>query len=113
MPYSRAEQETTISFMRDAATVAIYTSNHPHLQRLRRLASASATSDFVKEVAGDEDWGDFRVDAANFKLFSAIRKPRTLTPAQRQAAADRLAAGRAQNATSAISTTSTTAAPAA
>ena len=90
----RDEQETTISFMRDDTLISIYTSNRPHLERLRKLANAHSSQGYVKEVRGGDTWGDFTVSAENFRLFSAIRAKRTLTPEQREANAARLAAAR-------------------
>ena len=86
---ARDEQETTITFMRDDEQVSVYTSNVPHLRRLRNLAS---DRDYVTEIRGGDDWGEFMVDAANFKLFSAIRNKRTMTDEQREAAAERMRA---------------------
>lgn len=83
---ARNEQETTITFMRDDAMVSVHTSNVPHLRRLRNLAS---DRDYVNEIRGGDDWGDFEVSAENFKLFSAIRAKRVLTDEQREAAAAR------------------------
>lgn len=88
----RDEQETTISFMRDDDVVNIYTSNRVHLDRLRKLDS---NRDYVNEIRGGSTWGEFLVSADSFKLFSAIRAKRTLTPEQRKAAAERLAVARA------------------
>lgn len=87
---ARDEQETTVSWMRDDDMVSIWTSNRPHLDRLRKLANSDSSKEYVKEVSGGEDYGDFLVSARNFKLFSAIRKPRVMSEEQRRAAADRL-----------------------
>lgn len=84
---AREEQETTITWYRDDAEVSIYTSNIPHLRKLETL---SRSHDFVRKVSGGDDWGDFRIKIQNFKLFSAIRALRTMSEAQRQAAADRM-----------------------
>jgi len=89
----RDEQETTVSWMRDDDRVSIYTSNRVHLERLRKLSS---NRDYVEEVRGGTTWGEFTVSADSFKLFSAIRAKRTLSDAQRAAAAERLAAARAE-----------------
>jgi hypothetical protein len=89
---ARAEQETTITFMRDDETVSVYTSNMPHLRRLRNLAS---DRDYVNEIRGGDDWGEFEVSAESFKLFSAIRAKRVLTDEQREAAAKRFREARA------------------
>lgn len=93
----RAEQETTITFMRDDKTVSVYTSNRPHLDRLRKLANADSSKEYVKEVRGSDTYGDFTVNIANFKLFSAIRKPRVMSEDQRAAAAERLRKAREGN----------------
>lgn len=84
---ARGEQETTITFMRDDAEAQIYTSNVPHLRKLRTL---SASHDFMREVEGGDDWGDFRIKIENFKIFSAIRAIRAVSAAQREAAAERM-----------------------
>lgn len=84
---ARDEQETTITWYRDDAEVSIYTSNVPHL---RKLESLSKSHDFVRKVAGGDDWGDFRIKIENFKLFSAIRAVRAVSAAQREAAAERM-----------------------
>lgn len=84
---AREDQETTITWYRDDAEVSIYTSNVPHL---RKLESLSKSHDFVRKVEGGDDWGDFRVKVQNFKLFSAIRALRTVSAAQREAAAERM-----------------------
>lgn len=89
----RAEQETTITWMRDDSTVLIHTSNRPHLTRLRKLSS---TQDFVTEVAGGTTWGEFLVDAEFFHLFSAIRGKRALSEATRARLAEQLNARRAE-----------------
>ncbi|WP_447948244.1 hypothetical protein [Microbacterium maritypicum] len=88
----RDEQETTITFMRDDKTVSVFTSNRPHLDRLRKLANTEPSSEYVKEIKGTETYGDFTVEIANFRLFSAIRKPRVMSAEQRAAAAGRLRA---------------------
>lgn len=92
MSLPRDEQETTISWMRDDDEVMIYTSNRVHLDRLRKLSS---DRDYVREVRGAATWGEFRVSADSFKLFSAIRAKRTMSDEQREAAAERLRAVRA------------------
>ena len=84
---ARADQETTVTFMRDDDWVLVYTSNVVHLRRLVKL---SQTQDFVTEQWSDDEAGEFRVKAANFNLFSAIRAKRTMTPEQREAAAERM-----------------------
>lgn len=84
---ARDEQEIVISWMRDDAEVAVYTSSAPHLRRLETL---SQKHDFVRKVEGGDGWGDFRIRIENFKLFSAIRAIRVMSEAQRQAAADRM-----------------------
>ncbi|GAB6859098.1 hypothetical protein [Microbacterium xylanilyticum] len=84
---AREAQETTITWYRDDAEVSIYTSNLPHL---RKLESLSKSHDFVRKVEGGDDWGDFRVKIQNFKIFSAIRALRTVSAAQRKAAAERM-----------------------
>lgn len=89
---ARNEQETTITFMRDDTEVSVYTSNVPHLRRLRTLAS---DREYVKELRGGDDCGEFAVSVENFKLFSAIRAKRVLTDEQRQAAAERFREARA------------------
>lgn len=80
---ARSEQETTVTFMRDDPHVYIYTSSAPDLRRFRQLVS---TRDYVTEVRGGDDWGEFRVNAENFKVFSAIRGKRERSEAQRAAA---------------------------
>lgn len=89
---ARNEQETTITFMRDDAEVSVYTSNLPHLRRLRNLAS---DREYVRELRGGDDWGEFAVSVENFKLFSAIRAKRVLTDEQREAAGERFREARA------------------
>ena len=87
----RDEQETTVTFMRDDKWVSVYTSNRPHLDRLRKLANADSSKDYVKEVSGTDTYGQFEVSIQNFKLFSAIRKPRVMSEEQRAAVAARFA----------------------
>lgn len=83
----RDEQETTVTWMRDDEEVMIHTSNRVHLERLRKLSS---NRDYVREIAGGTTWGEFRVKADSFYLFSAIREKRRMSRAQREAAAERL-----------------------
>lgn len=89
---ARDEQETTVTFMRDDPLVYVSTSNLPHVRRLRKLA---CTGDFVTEVRGGDDWGEFTVKAEFFHLFSAIRRKRRLSEEARVAAVARLEAARA------------------
>lgn len=81
---ARAEQETTVAIGRDDAMVRIYTNVTPHLYRLRK-------SDLAVEVAGGDDWGQFEVPVEFFHLFSAIRRKRQVSEAQREAARERFA----------------------
>lgn len=96
---SREEQETTITFMRDDTVVSVYTSSTPHLRRLRNLVS---TRDFIREVRGGEDWGEFECDAAFFHLFSAFRGKRAVSAETRAARAKQLAAARELRRSSAV-----------
>lgn len=78
-----AEQETTVTQLRNQET-HIYTSNPVHLRRLRK-------DDRAREVAGGEDWGEFRVEPGKFdptKGFKRAGKP--MSDEQRAAAAERL-----------------------
>ena len=88
---ARAEQETTVTFMRDDAVVRVYTSNVTHLRRLRKLVKSA---DYVTERAGGEDWGEFDVKSEYFHLFSAIRAKRAVSEAERAARAKRLVTAR-------------------
>lgn len=85
------EQETTITLSRADNKVYLWTSNLPHLIRLRTKLAG-----LVTEVAGGEDWGSFEIPVENFKLFSAIRRKRVMSDEQRQAVADRFAKSRKQ-----------------
>lgn len=85
---AREEQETTVALGRMDDVAYIYTNDTRVLRRLRNLTS---DRDFVREVRGGDDWGEFTCDAENFYLFSAIRAKRTLSEAQREASAARLA----------------------
>lgn len=84
---AREEQETTCTWYRTDKVVSVYTSNTIHL---RKLESLSKSHDFVRKVAGGDDWGDFRIKIENFKFFSAIRAVRAVSAAQREAAAERM-----------------------
>lgn len=84
---ARANQETTITFMRDDEWVLVYTSNVVHLRRLKKMAE---NQDFVTEKWSDDEAGQFLVNAENFNVFSAIRAKRTTTPEQRKAASERM-----------------------
>ena len=84
---AREEQETTVAIGRDDSVVRIYTNVTPHLYRLRK-------SDLATEVAGGDDWGQFEIPVEFFHLFSALRRKRAVSDAQREAARDRFAAAR-------------------
>ncbi len=88
---ARVDMETTVAIGREDSVVRIYTSDTVHLRRLRKLVNSR---DFVREVAGGDDWGQFEVDAESFRLFSAIRAKRALSEADRAARVERLDAAR-------------------
>jgi hypothetical protein len=69
---AKNEQETTITFIRTS-----------DLRVLRRLRSLEPDRDFLVEVRGGSDWGEFTCDAENFYLFSALRAKRTVSEAER------------------------------
>ncbi len=85
-------QETTITLSRTEPIVRIYTADTRHLRRLRKIAEAH--KDSVREVRGGGEDAEFEVSAEFFHLFSAIRKKRTMSAADRAARAERLAAVR-------------------
>lgn len=80
---AREEQETTSTVMRDDALAYVFTSNLPDLRKLRAL---SASTDFVTEVRGGDDWGEFTVRSENFNPLMAIRRKRPRSAAQVEAA---------------------------
>jgi hypothetical protein len=85
---SMEEQETTVSWCRADDTVSIYTTNTVHLRHLR-------AEDRVVELAGGEDWGNFRVPASQFDpLRGFIRQRKPWTDEQKRAASERMAKAR-------------------
>lgn len=92
---SRAEQETTLTVVRADEVAHIYSNDPRHLRRLRKLA---ALEDYVTEVRGGDDWGEFRVSVENFNPLMAIRRKRPRSAAQLEASrrnGERLAAAKA------------------
>lgn len=85
-------QETVITLARTDSVVRIYTADTRHLRRLRKIAEAH--KDSVREVRGTGEDAEFEVSAELFHLFSAFRKKRTVSEAERSARAERLAAAR-------------------
>lgn len=81
---ARAEQETSITFMRLDSVAHIYTSNTSHLRQLRRKA---ASTNLVTEAASGDGWAEFTVSAENFRPLLAIRAKGTRTAAQVAASA--------------------------
>lgn len=94
---ARDEQETTVTWYRDDVEVSIYTSNMVHLRRLRKLVS---TRDYVREIRGGDNWGEFACDATFFHVFSAIRGKRQVSEATRGRLAVNLAVAREAQAAS-------------
>lgn len=88
---AREEQETSITWLADDATVSVYTSNTVHLRRLRKLDS---TVSYVRLVRERGDGAEFVIDAPFFHLFSAIRGKRAMSEKAKAASAARLAASR-------------------
>lgn len=85
------EQETTFTVGRTEPVVRVWTSDTRHLRRLRKLVS---TRDFVRELRGGSDWGEFECDIEFFHVFSAFRAKRAVSEATRASLAARLAAHR-------------------
>jgi len=84
----RAEQETIVSYGRDDDTVSVHTTSTTDLRKLRSL---STHTDFVTEIRGAGDWGEFTVRRENFSVLTAIRRKRRLSESERAARAARLA----------------------
>lgn len=87
---ARAEQETTVTAGRDETTVYVWTNNPVHARRLEKDTR-------VVKVSGnsDEVGGQYQIPADVFDPLRGFRrKSRPLTPAQREAAAQRLTAAR-------------------
>lgn len=85
-----------MTVVRDDAVALVYTTDPRYLGKLRKLA---ASTDYVVERRGGDDWAEFAVDAANFNPLIAIRAKRPRSEAQVAAAVAngaRLAAARAK-----------------
>lgn len=90
---AREEQETAVTYGRDDEVVRVWTTNRSDLLHLRKLVS---TRDFVTEVRGGTDWGEFEVQRENFRLLSAVRAKRKLSEATKAARAEHLRSLRAE-----------------
>lgn len=88
---AKEEQETVVGRGRLDTEVNIWTSNTVDLARLRKLCSQH---DFVREVKGGTDWGEFAVKAENFNVLRGIRAKRVLSEAARAASAANMAKAR-------------------
>lgn len=88
---ARDEQETTITLGRMDDVAQIWTNDLRHVRALRKLVQER---DFVTEVAGGDDWGQFEVRVENFYLLSAIRRKAVVSEEIRAARAAVLAAHR-------------------
>ncbi len=81
---SKAEQETTVTHDRAYGKVYIYTTNPVHLRKLLkdpRVVVKRRGADFAQFETTDDVFDP---------LLGFKRKPRTLTPEQREAAGERL-----------------------
>jgi hypothetical protein len=88
MSHPMEEQETTVCAGRSDDEVWIYTSNSVHLKKLRADSR-------VAEVRGGDDWGQFHVPSSVFDPLTGFkRQRRSMTEAERLAAAERLAVAR-------------------
>ena len=86
---SKAEQETTVTHDKAYGKVYIYTTNPVHLRKLLKDPR-------VRVKFHGDDYGEFETTDDVFDpLLGFKRKPRTLTPEQRQAAGERLRKARA------------------
>ncbi len=88
---AKMEQETVVSAGRTDAEVNVWTSSTVDLARMRRLCSQH---DFVREVKGGTDWGEFAVKVENFNVLRGIRAKRVLSEAARAASAENMAKAR-------------------
>ena len=87
---SREEQETHVSAPKVGGVTYFYTTDPVHLRKLRKDPR-------VTERSGGEDWGNFAIPSDQYDPLKGFKRaPRRLTDEQRAAAADRLAAARAQ-----------------
>lgn len=99
---AKEEQETVVGRGRLDTEVNIWTSNTVDLARLRKLCSLH---DFVREVKGGADWGEFVVKAENFNVLRGIRAKRVLSEAARAASAANIEKARNLRRSSAVDET--------
>lgn len=81
------EQETTVTGCRADGFIYIYTSNLVHLRALRKRED-------ITEVAGEEDWGEFRASTDVYDPLKGFKRKRALTDEQREAARERMRVAR-------------------
>jgi hypothetical protein len=88
---TKSEQETTIRWAADEEAVSVWTAQPPVR---RKLEKAGYRPTKTSTVAGEPVGWFFTIPVTEFRWRVGAKKKRTLTPAQRQAAADRMAAMR-------------------
>lgn len=87
------EQETTVTKVRADDHVYVFSNDPKHVRRLR-------SEDRAVEIEGGEDWGRFKVAAADFDPLTGFRRRVSLTEEQREAIRTRLARTRAGSSSS-------------
>lgn len=87
------ERETTINASDDDGVVRIWTAQRRYITRLRKNPAFTETR---SGRFGSTEWAEFTIPAENWNPASGAKRRVSLTDEQRQAAADRLRAARAE-----------------
>lgn len=86
-----AERETTVTVTDADDQVRIWTAQRRHITRLRKNP---AFAEVRSGLYGTTEWAEFTIPADQWNPASGAKRRSSLTPEQRQAAADRLRAAR-------------------
>lgn len=98
-----AERETSVAFTDADAEVSIYTCRRSDITALKKKLDKGVRLHSEGTYADGTPWAEFRIPCSRFSIAKCLKATLDLTPEERQARANRVAATRIPTAERALS----------